>query len=41
MEQNRQTNLDSLSIKREQTESLYFDEVIDEFASTTSRKVFL
>ena len=41
MGQNRLTNLAILSIEREQTESLDFDEVIDQFASTKSRKAFV
>ena len=41
MGQNLLTNLAILSIKREQTESLDFDEVINQFASTKSRKAFL
>ena len=41
MGQNRLTNLAILSIEREQTESLDFDEVINQFASTKSRKAFL
>ena len=41
MGQNRLTNLAILPIEREQTESLDFDEVIDQFASTKSRKAFV
>ena len=41
MGQNRLTNLAILSIEREQTESLDFDEVIDQFSSTKSRKAFV
>ena len=41
MGQNRLTNLAILSIKRKQTESLDFDEVIDQLASTKSRKAFV
>ena len=41
MGQNRLTNLAILSIEREQTEGLDFDEVINQFASTKSRKAFL
>ena len=41
MGQNRLTNLAILSIEREQTESFDFNEVIDQFVSTKSRKVFV
>ena len=41
MGQNRLTNLAILSIERVRTESLDFDEVIDQFASTKSRKAFV
>ena len=41
MGQNRLTNLANLSIEREQRESLDFDEEIDQFASTKSRKAFV
>ena len=41
MGQNRLKNLAILSIEREQTESLDFDEVIDQFASTKTRKAFV
>ena len=41
MGQNRLTNLANLSIERVQTESLDFDEVIGQFASTKSRKAFV
>ena len=41
MGQNRLTNLAILSIERKQTESLDFDEVIDQFATTKSRKAFV
>ena len=41
MGQNRLKILAILSIEREQTESLDFNEVIDQFASTKSRKAFV
>ena len=41
MGQNRLTNLAILSIEKEETESLGFDEVINQFAPTKSRKTFL
>ena len=41
MGQTRPTNLAIPSIERVRTESLDFDEVIDQFASTKSRKAFV
>ena len=41
MRQNRLKNLAILSIEREQIESLDFDDVIDQFASTKSREAFV